>query len=200
MLGVLAWLAVSADVEPWIEANQTDDGITVWYRDVHGKRIREVKATGVVDAAVDLVWFVLRDVEHFVEFMPYVTEARVLSEAGPNARYVYQHLDPPIVDERDYTLKITSEKLSDGSYFQYWSPANDKGPPRTDGVVRLEICEGNWTAEPLNPTQTRITYWLYTDPGGSIPSWVANMANTRSLPDLVRSVRNRSIDPTWKRD
>ena len=48
--------------------------------------------------------------------------------------------------------------------------------------------------------RTHLTYWLYTDPGGSIPNWIANKANTISLPDVMRAIAKRAEDPTWKDD
>jgi hypothetical protein len=59
--------------------------------------------------------------------------------------------------------------------------------------------KGNWTIEKLTDTQTRITYYLYTDPGGSIPNWIANKANKQSVPDLLDAVRKRAANPAYKR-
>ena len=185
---------------PWDEV-KNDDGIHVWARDVPGSNIREIKAETTVAVSAETVWAVVSDIEHYTEFMPYAIEARVVpGDAGPNARYEYQLIDPPVVDKRDYTLKVVSEvNPTDGKYRRYWTPANEKGPGLKDGVVRVKICEGYWQAERLTDRTARITYWLYTDPGGAIPAWMANKANTTSIPDLIRAVRNRSLNPKWRR-
>ena len=44
----------------------------------------------------------------------------------------------------------------------------------------------------------RVEYYVHTDPGGFIPVWLANKANTVTLPDLMKAVRQRSLDPNWK--
>jgi len=69
-----------------------------------------------------------------------------------------------------------------------------------DGVVRISTCEGYWSLERLSPASTRVIYWLYTDPGGSIPAWIANKANKTSVPDLMRAVPRALAQPEWQRD
>jgi hypothetical protein len=200
---LLPTLAAAAPVNPnaWEEVKNSD-GIRVIARDVPGSNIRELQAEAVVAATAETIWAVVSDVPHYTEFMPYVIEtALVPGDAGPNGRYEYQLIDPPLVDKRDYTLKVVSEeKPAEGKYRRDWVPANDKGPGLKDSVVRVTICEGFWQVERLTDKTARVTYWLYTDPGGNIPAWMANKANTTSVPDLMRAVRSRSLNPKWRRD
>ncbi|MHB8877950.1 MAG: START domain-containing protein [Myxococcaceae bacterium] len=193
--------AAPPNPNPWNEV-KNDDGIRVLARDVQGSNIREVKAETVIEAPAETVWAVVNDQPHYTEFMPYLVEAEVFpADAGPNSRYEYQLIDPPVVSRRDYTLVATlAANPGEGKYRRSWTAANDKGPRPKDGVVRVSICEGYWQVERLTEKTARVTYWLYTDPGGAIPSWMANKANTTSVPNLIRAVRNRSLDPKWRRD
>jgi len=200
-----SWLAIAAlfapgNPNPWQQV-KNDDGMVVWAREVPGSSIREVKAETTVDVRAERVWEVLSDVAKYVEFMPYLVETRILGPAGERARYEYQLIDPPLVDRRDYTLRVSFEEQPEtGVFRRAWTPANDKGPPAKDGVVRVAVCEGSWTVERKGAEQARVVYWLYTDPGGAIPNWVANRANATSVPDLLRAVRQRSLNPQWRRD
>ena len=52
----------------------------------------------------------------------------------------------------------------------------------------------NWKLESRdNGTQTFVTYYLFTDPGGAIPGWVANRANTTAVPNVLLAVRRYVI-------
>lgn len=196
-LAVIA--AVGTNPNPWQEAHSTPD-ITVYTREVPESNIREVKAESIITAPLERVWDVITDIEHFTEYLPYVIEARVIAQGKGDSRFEYLRLDPPLVSKRDYTLKVTSEKDPvKGKFVRQWTAANDQGPPPREDSVRLKICDGSWTLERLDDKRTRITYWLYTDPGGSVPGWLANKANTRSLPDLLHAVQMRSVDPAWTR-
>ena len=66
--------------------------------------------------------------------------------------------------------------------------------------MRDTICEGSWTLEKMGPKKTRLRYWVHTHPGGSIPNWIVNKANSVSLPTLFSAIENRANDPSWKRD
>ncbi len=198
VFGLAMTLAAASSV-PWEEVDD-DDGIIVWARDVPGSDIREVKAEAVIDAPAKRVWDVLLDTGHYVEFIPYLESIRTV---GTHARgtYEYEVVDPPIVDKRDYTVRIVLEPDEEnGVYRRTWSPANDKGPKKQEDVVRLTINQGSWTVVAEGPKRARLTYYLYTDPGGSIPTWMANKANTSSLPELMTAMRNRSVNPKWRRD
>ena len=51
----------------------------------------------------------------------------------------------------------------------------------------------DFTLEPLDGgTRTRATYTLCADPGGSIPAFIANSANSSALPELFAAVRRRA--------
>jgi ribosome-associated toxin RatA of RatAB toxin-antitoxin module len=192
-------LGAPANPNPWQEVDESN-GITVWAREVPSSSIREVKAEAIVNLPMEQIWAVLRDVTQYVDFMPYVVEAKVLGPAPGGGTIEYQLLDPPLVDKRDYALTVTLEHGPTlTTWRRRWSATKDQGPPLREGVVRLTICEGAWTLERLGSRSTRVEYYLYTDPGGSIPAWMANKANTTSVPTLLDAVRQRAADPTWRR-
>ncbi len=182
----------------WEEIS-SNEGLTIWTRDIPGARVREVRAQSVVAAPPKRVWEVLSDLEHYTEFMPYVEETiKVTSLEGGHIEY--QRIDPPLVDRRDYTLKVSLVvDEAKGTYRREWVEANDKGPPVREGTVRVAINRGAWTVEALPDGKSRLSYYLYTDPGGSLPAWIANKANTKSVPDLMSAVKNRSLDQSWRR-
>jgi hypothetical protein len=195
----LLLLTALPNPNPW-QAIKDSDGVQVWARAVPDSPVREVKAQSVIEAPVSRVWYVLGDLEHYTEFMPYVEEARVLSSAGADARYEYLRLDPPLVSKRDYVLKTTLEiNEQTGVYVRRFQAISDRGPPPQDGTVRLNLVDGSWTLERIDATHTLATYWLHTDPGGSLPAWITNKANNTSVPDLLAAVRQRSLNPAWKR-
>lgn len=194
-----ALVAAPENPNPWEEIEK-DGGITVWRREVPGSNIREVKATMEIDVGAERVWQVLIDVDRYVEFMPYVLEARTLESEGANVEYQYQLIDPPLVDKRDYVLRV--EKSIDearGLFVRKWSAVKNKGPAKPDDAVRLSVVDGMWQLEKLGGSKVRVTYYLFTDPGGSIPNWIANKANRTSVPELMDAVRKRAKNPSYKR-
>jgi ribosome-associated toxin RatA of RatAB toxin-antitoxin module len=190
--------AADENPNPWKVVNNAE-GVTVWSRKVPASPLQEVKAETVVEAPPERVWQLLTDVERFPEFMPYLKEVRILGPAESRGRYEYHLIDPPIVNRRDYTLRTFNEvDETKGIYRRCWVLAKGKGPDPAQGVVRIRTCRGQWTVTRLGASKTRVEYYLHTDPGGFIPVWLANKANTVTLPDLMKAVRQRSLDPNSK--
>ncbi len=177
------------------ELQNESDGIKVFTRVKDGSSVREVKAIGSIDAAPERVFKVIGDYDHYTEFMPYMRESKVVAREGKTV-YVYGYIAPPVVSNRDYTLKMTDETAAD-VYKVSWVPANEKGPAPRSGTVRLAINTGSWTFEPDENGKTTATYYLYTDPAGAIPTWMVNKANRDSLPDVLRAIRKRVKDKRY---
>ncbi|MBI5545172.1 MAG: hypothetical protein HY901_14880 [Deltaproteobacteria bacterium] len=74
----------------------------------------------------------------------------------------------------------------------------DKGPEPKDGVIRVKVNDGTWLLEPIGDgTKTRATYYLFTDPGGSLPTWIANKANSSAIPDIFVALRKYAKEPRY---
>ncbi len=81
-------LEAHAEIYPWLKVVDSERH-KIWRRESPTSSIKEVKVDMILDAPVERVWEVLRDVEHYHEFMPYVAEATVLREHG-DTRIVYE--------------------------------------------------------------------------------------------------------------
>jgi hypothetical protein len=84
-----------------------------------------------------------------------------------------------------------SKKLPNGSviYKNRWTPIPG-GPPAKSGAVRLTVNDGYWLLEAAaGGKRTKARYYVFTDPGGNIPSFIANAANSKAIPDLFAAVR-----------
>ena len=172
----------------------TDIDFALSTREKEGTPIKEVKAIGDVDAPPDKVFAVVTNYEHQAGNMPYVKDQKVFSRTDSEATF-WTVADFPMVSMRDWVLKAHFDKnYEGGKYRTSWDivDAKEAAPP-ADGVVRLKVNSGSWTLEPLDGgKRTRAIYYLFTDPGGSIPSFIANKANTTALPDLFAAVRKLS--------
>ena len=169
-------------------------GLGVWTREKPGTEVREVRAVGEIDAPPARVFEIVTDYEHQKGNLPYVEDQKVFARSDSEVVF-WTVADFPMVSRRDWVLKSRFEKNFDtGKYRASWAPFEVKdAPPPGDGVIRLKINTGSWTLEPLDGgARTRGTYYLFTDPGGSIPSFIANKANTKALPDLFEAVRKRA--------
>ena len=115
-------------------------GVTLYSRARLGTGIKEFKGTGLVSAPPSAVEKVLADLGSYPSFMPYVIEARILSQDGPD-QIIYQRLDVPFVSNRDYTVRVEhGTTRGPGGILIFrdtWQTANGEGPPERRGTVRV---------------------------------------------------------------
>jgi hypothetical protein len=189
---VLSLLMVSCLFgDEWREVSK-NPSLTISARHRSGSTLEEIRVVGELNATASKVQTVLGEVAKYPEFMPYTKESRIL---GSDNQLCYMLLSPPIVGERDYTIRVSREsRKGEGgatNYYTHWDVANAEGPPPRPGVSRVNINEGSWLLEPVGD-KTRATYVLYTD-GGGIPAFLANIANKQSMAQLFEALRARVL-------
>jgi len=177
----------------WTVAN-SDNNLTVYTRPHDGSSIRECKAIGTINAEPIVVKRVIDDTAEYPKFMPYVVETKTISQTA-DGRVGYQRISPPMVGDRDYTVRVKCEsKACPGgmTYCNRWEAANDLGPAEIKGVTRVKVTQGSWLLEPAGAGKTRATYTIYSDSGGGIPSMLLNSANKTAIPKLFEAVRKQA--------
>lgn len=186
--------AAEADTPQWSSVSEGKD-LTIFRRSRAGSNLKEFKAVGTISVTPETVWHVLNDTEEMPHFMPYVKEAKIISQTGDEV-VAYQRVAPPLVGERDYTLRVYREMLGTGtnpSFRNHWELANKLGPAEKKGVVRVKTNEGSWLLEP-SPTGrgTVATYCIFCDSAGSIPAFIANRASIKAIRGIFEAVRAQS--------
>ena len=55
------------------------------------------------------------------------------------------------------------------------------------------VTEGSWLLEPTSDgRQTRATYCIYSDSGGSLPTYIVNAASKTAIPKLFEAIRKQA--------
>ncbi|MBI5014675.1 MAG: cyclase [Deltaproteobacteria bacterium] len=195
MATLLMGLAAAGNAAEWEEKFRSE-AVAVFARERPGTAVTELKAIGVVDAPPTAVFRLLGDYARYQEIMPYTEESLVVrAEKGGEVVYVYSLVNAPLVSRRDYTLRIANETEWNGGrgFLRIRWTASGEGPAPRKGIVRVKVNDGSWTLEPLdNGLKTRATYLLFTDPEGSLPTWVVNKANSSAIPDIFAALRKHA--------
>ncbi|OGQ25017.1 MAG: hypothetical protein A2138_08490 [Deltaproteobacteria bacterium RBG_16_71_12] len=176
------------------------DGVVVYQRPHAGSPHPEVLAVGILDVPP---WVAKNAVDDVVadDGMPYLAEARILKR-DERGLVIYNRVSPPLVADRDYAIRFFDQSYTIGGvtiWIARWRTANDEGPPKRSGVVRVPINEGYWRFEPVDGgKRTRASYWVFTDPGGAVPAPLAAVGSTTLLPDVVNGLAARARRPKYR--
>ena len=195
VLAVLPLLVLASPAElPWQEVARSA-AVTVYRRPRGGTAVTETLAVGELDAPPWVVMNALADYEPEEGQMPYVAEVKVLKRDA-RGTVIYNRTSPPVVDDRDYTIRMFDDSFvrADGAvvYVARWVTANQEGPPPKPGVVRVNLTEGYWRLDPIGDgKKTRASYFVFAEPGGSLPQSVADFGTNTAMADVFNALRAR---------
>jgi hypothetical protein len=160
------------------------NGVTVFERP-HSSMIR-IGAQGRLPAPPEQVLAVLLDYPRHVAVLERLGESRVL-ERGDNWLLVYERLSLPVVDDRDFTMRVTWGKQADRHWIRYRTEPS--GPPPVDGVVRITRNHGGWDLLPADGGQATLArYESSIDMAGALPLWMTRSGAADELPALFQAM------------
>jgi hypothetical protein len=170
--------------------------ILIRTRSKPGSRVRELWASAVFAVDGELVQEALLDGESFPKFMPYVQEVRMLKiPTTDRSWFAYQRVAPPLVAARDAVLHVwmdaSLEDEGSNRFRNHWEAVPGL-VPAWPGAVRTPISSGSWEVKRLPGGQSRATYRFIVDPGGNIPSWLADLGNRTGISELFKALEKEA--------
>ncbi len=170
------------------------DGITVYTSEVEGSSMKATKSVLTIDVSKDKVAKALRDVESQHEWMATIIESRMLEKISKNEFYAYYVADAPWpVSQRDIISHYNVKEKPSGEILFDIEGAPDYIDEKED-IVRIKKATSSWRLIPREGNTVKVIYRYHADPGGSIPSWLANQAVTDTPFQTVKNLRERLED------
>ena len=179
-LMLLAAPAPATSADGWTEAHRSED-LVVWTRAHAGTEVNEMRAVGIVDAPVDVLWGLVSDIPNHTKLLPNTTISEIIGTNGTEV-IARQRSESPLLAPREYVIAVhkDEEHTADGhTHFTLsWHTAPSYAAAVHTDAVRIELNQGCWSVEGLPDGRSRITFQLLMDPAGSIPSAFVNFTET----------------------
>ena len=160
----------------WI-LKKNEEGITIYTRSVEGKKPKEYLAeTELPTGLADVVNFMDR-IELYPQWMYLCKKAVLLKKISKNERIIYYiHGGNWLVKDRDVVLHITISGSAAGGVVTIKIKSEDGIMPEDPDLVRVPQMYGSWVFTKSGENTIKVSYQVFSNPGGSIPTWVANLA------------------------
>lgn len=170
-------------------------GIKVYERAVPGTELMEYMGVTTIDAKMEVIGEVLRDVPNYNKWLADCYGAQVEKKFSKNDMVIYMVLKPPVIQERDIVLKDkTMYDYENGKALISFQATDEVKIPLEDKRVRVTIMTGLFQMDYLGRAKTKFIYSLKVDPGGDIPKKVAYAvmknypyATLKGLRDMVKN-------------
>jgi hypothetical protein len=177
MTSVLLPWPLSAE-PPWVTIKEKN-GITLSKRTFPGSPISEFKGETMVNARIEVIETVLRDIPAYAQFMYNCREGRLIKSFGKDYLIILNVTDMPWpLSDRDVVVRsIVSKDFNRGMFSVVLQglpePESSQYCPLRKDRVRMYDLKGIFILEIVDREHTRLTYIVHADPVG-IPSGLTN--------------------------
>lgn len=177
--------------DKWI-LKATKGDIKVYTRTTSKSAIKEVRITTKIKGDLDDLLALLNDVPSFQKWVYRCSKSKLLKRVSPNEYYYYNLTDFPFpLSDRDMVIHSKTWTVPYSRVVKTKSEAYTKEDlyKTQSSIVRIKVLEYTWTFTPLGNGVIDIDYEFLSDPAGSIPSWVINMAISKGPIETMESLK-----------
>ncbi|MDO7898376.1 START domain-containing protein [Pseudomonas citrulli] len=191
LCGLTVLLATAtAQAEDWQVAKE-QDGIKVSLSEVAGSKYKAYRGVTVMKTTMAKLRALQEDVPGACAWIHECKSQKLLKHEG-NQSWTYTQFNTPWpVTSRDSVLEVTTEEGADGSLTRKL-----KGVPtylpEEKGFVRVTQVDGYWKFTPKGADQIEVTYQVHTEPGGDVPSWLANKFVVDAPFNTLKALKERA--------
>lgn len=170
-LSMLAMAGV-AQAEEW-QLAKDEEGIRVYLSAVEGSKYKAYRGVTTIKSDMATLRALQDDVQGSCLWIHACSGQMLLKHEGTQS-WVYTRFEMPWpVTARDSILQVVTVENSDGSLTRTMAGKPQYLPEDKD-YIRVTSLQGYWSFVPKSAGEIEVTYQAHTEPGGSVPSWLAN--------------------------
>lgn len=191
-VGLSAVLVPQVHAESW-QVVKDEQGISVSLSEVAGSKYKAYRGVTLIKAPLARIKALQEDVAGACAWIHECKSQKLLKHEGDQSWTYTQFNTPWPVTPRDSVLHVTTTQGADGSLVRTL-----EGVPRylpdEQGFVRVAEVKGFWKLE-ARDGGTHVTYQVHTEPGGSVPSWLANTFVVEAPFNTLKALKERAEKP-----
>ena len=172
---VLSAMGIHAE-EPWKLAKDAE-GIKVFTRSVPGSAADEFKGIAEIDAPIEVIVEVFKDIPSFTQWYGFCKEIKLLKHDSENHRVMYFVLKTmgPVKD-RDLVMEAFDKfDKQSGKNTITINALKEELVPIQDKYVRMTDLNATYSMNRIDQDRTHVVYTVKADPAGYIPAFISNI-------------------------
>ncbi|TGL32467.1 START domain protein [Leptospira koniambonensis] len=171
-LYLIVFLLIPMQLFSW-DLEKEKNGITVHTREVEGSELKEFRGKVKLKADLNTVVSLIEDNPNYVTWFKDCKYAEAVKVLNTREKYIYiQNGAPWPVNDRDFVVHTVFSQDKNTGAVTYSIRSIDSIVAEKKGLVRGTL-KGFWRLVPVGD-EIEVTYQILSNPGGSIPSSIAN--------------------------
>lgn len=191
-------LALASNSGPAWEKVNSKNGIDTYRREVPGSPVLAIRGVADIDGSLLQVVSVLMDTTRLTEWMDRVVEARRLT-ANPLHYVEYERASVPFpLTDRDFVVESWVEFDAAKKQVSLHARSTQHPAAPVGKLVRGEVIHSVFTLSAIDAQHSHLVAEVLTDPKGSIPKWMVNLAQKSWALDTITGLRHQLTKVTDK--
>lgn len=191
LCGLTVLLATAtAQAEDW-QVVKEKEGIKVSLSEVAGSKYKAYRGVTVMKTTMAKLRALQEDVPGACAWIHECKSQKLLKHEGDKSWTYTQFNTPWPVTPRDSVLEVTTEEGADGSLTRKLKGVPTY-QPEEQGFVRVAQVDGFWKFTPKGADQIEVVYQVHTEPGGDVPSWLANKFVVDAPFNTLKALKERA--------
>jgi hypothetical protein len=193
ILAPVIWLLILSTALPthadeW-QAVFDGDGVFVEQRNYDNSPLMELRGRTRLKASLNAVMALLKDADYNRHWVFRSGGARILQASGYAQAYVHGVVDAPWpMQDRDTVVRFDYAQHLLTRIITITISNHPEFIPHQAGLVRVPDFGGFWQLSPLEGGYVDVIYQVHGNPGGWVPTWLANYAAQISVLQTLRNM------------
>ncbi len=169
----------SFGVEKNWELKKNSDDILVYTREASFSSIREIKCVTNFNATLNSLVAFIYDIPAHPQYIYRCKSAKILKVVNEYELYYYHETETPWPVQNRYGVIYYKIKQDPTTKVVTIESHEVFGmTPKQEDKVEVEKLTASWVFTPKGNGMVEGVYYLYLNPGGSVPSWLINLFAT----------------------
>lgn len=154
------------------------DGIKVYTRDSADSNFKEFKGVTEIQTSLNSLVAIMEDTDACKRWVYKCLVETTLRNISPSEKVNYSVSDGSPLDNRDAIVHIVRVQDPQTKTVTFHRTGEPGLIPEKKNIVRVQKINGEWILKPTGNGRVMVIYETASDPGGNVPSWLANTAVT----------------------
>src|SRR4051794_39941752 len=167
---------IPVEAQPLWHLIKDKNNIRVYTADADSSEYKHIKVVGVLDGTLDKLKAIFLNVDKQKDWVYGTKDSHLVKKISNNELlyYIETALPWPVAN-RDIVIRMKIDENKINNNFTITTQGEPKAIPENKGKVRVNKFIGNWSVKAIGENKLSITYFLFVNPGGNLPSWVVNL-------------------------